>query len=103
MISFLSPLAAVVKSTGTFPLRVLHPMSGGGKDKATILLYGASQAALVERTCLPKQEMRVQSLSQADPLEEGMATDSSVLAWRIPGTEKPGGIQSMGSQGAGHN
>ena len=37
------------------------------------------------------------------PLEEGMATHSSVLAWRTPGTEEPGGLQSIGSQGVGHN
>ena len=39
-----------------------------------------------------------QSLNQGDPLEEGMAAHSSVLAWRIPWTEEPGGLQSMGSQ-----
>ena len=49
------------------------------------------------------QETRVQSLGQEDPLEKGMATHSSVLAWRIPRTEKPGGLQSMGSQRVGHN
>ena len=42
--------------------------------------------------------MQVQSLGWEDPLEEGMATNSSILAWRIPWTEKPGGLQSMGSQ-----
>ena len=42
--------------------------------------------------------MRVGSLSQEDPLEEGMATHSSILAWRIPLTEEPDGLQSMGSQ-----
>ena len=44
------------------------------------------------------QETRVQSLGQEDPLEEGMATQSNILAWRIPWTEKPGGLQSMESQ-----
>ena len=44
------------------------------------------------------QKMKIQSLGQEDPLEEGMATHSSVLAWRIPWTEEPGGLQSMGSQ-----
>ena len=44
------------------------------------------------------QEMRVPSLRQEDPLEEGMTTHSSILAWRIPWTEEPGGVQSMGSQ-----
>ena len=41
------------------------------------------------------QETQVGSLGQGDPLEEGMATHSSILAWRIPWTEKPGGLQSM--------
>ena len=44
------------------------------------------------------QEMRVQSLGWKDPLEKGMATRSSILAWRIPCTEEPGGLQFMGSQ-----
>ena len=43
------------------------------------------------------QETGVQSLVQKDPLEKGMATHSSILAWRIPWTEEPGGLQSMGS------
>ena len=45
-----------------------------------------------------KRETRVQSLSQEDPLEKEMATDSSILAWKIPWTEEPGRLQSMGSQ-----
>ena len=48
------------------------------------------------------QEMQVQSLGQEDPLEEGMATHSSILAWRIPWTEEPGGLQSMGQQRVRH-
>ena len=44
------------------------------------------------------QETRVPSLGQEDPLEKEMATPSSTLAWRIPWTEEPGGLQSMGSQ-----
>ena len=42
------------------------------------------------------QETAVQSLGQEDPLEKGMATHSSILSWRIPWTEEPGGLQSMG-------
>jgi len=45
---------------------------------------------------------RDQSLGQEDPLEEGMATHSSILAWRIPWTEESGGLQSLGSQRVGH-
>ena len=44
------------------------------------------------------QETRVQSLDWEDPLQKGMATHSKILAWRIPRTEEPGGLQSMGSQ-----
>ena len=49
------------------------------------------------------QETRVRSPGQEDPLEEGMATHSSILAWRIPWTEEPGGLESMGPQRDGHN
>ena len=49
------------------------------------------------------QETQVQSLGQEDPLEEGMATYCSILIWRIPWTEEPGGLQSMGLQRVGHN
>ena len=44
------------------------------------------------------QETHVRSLGWEDPLEEGLATHSSILAWRIPWTEEPGSLQSMGSQ-----
>ena len=50
-----------------------------------------------------RQERLVRSLGQEDPLEEGMATHSSILAWRIPWPEKTDGLQSMGSQRAGHD
>ena len=46
---------------------------------------------------------RVRSLGQEDPLEEGMATHSSIPAWRIPWTEEPGGLQSTGLQRFGHD
>ena len=48
------------------------------------------------------QETWVLSLGQEDPLEKGMATHSSILAWRIPWTEEPGVLQSMGLQRVGH-
>ena len=50
-----------------------------------------------------RQETRVESLGQEEPLEKGMATHSSILAWRIPWTEEPGGLQSMESQRVGHD
>ena len=49
------------------------------------------------------QETQVRSLGQEDPLEKEMATHSSILAWRIPWTEEPGGLQSMRLQRVGHN
>ena len=49
------------------------------------------------------QEMWVLSLGLEDPLEEEMATHSSILAWRIPWTGEPGGLPSMGSHRVGHN
>ena len=49
------------------------------------------------------QETWVQSLGQEDPLEKGMATHSSILAWRIPWTKEPGGLQFMGSKRVGHD
>ena len=52
---------------------------------------------------LEMQVMQVQSLGQEDPLEEEMATHSSILAWKIPWTEKPDGLQSMESQKVGQD
>ena len=49
-----------------------------------------------------KQEMQVRFLGWEDPLQKRTATHSSILAWEIPWTEDPGGLQSMGSQRVGH-
>ena len=49
------------------------------------------------------QEMLLRSLGWTDPLEKGMVTCSSILAWEIPRTEEPGGLQSMGSQRVRHH
>ena len=49
------------------------------------------------------KETRVLSLVWEDPMEKGMATHSNILAWRIPWTEEPGGLQAMGSQGIRHD
>ena len=54
--------------------------------------------------CLPTmRKTQVQSLGRADPLEKEMATHSSILAWKIPWTEDPGSLQSMGFQRVRHN
>ena len=58
----------------------------------------ASLVAQLVKNLPAVQETWVQSLGQEDPLEEKMATHSSILAWRIPWIEGPGGLQSMGSQ-----
>ena len=49
------------------------------------------------------RETQVQSLHWEDPLKKGMAIHSSILSWKIPWTEEPGGLQSLGSQRVGHN
>ena len=59
---------------------------------------GASLVTQTVQNLLALQEMWVQSLDQEDPPEKEMVTHSSTLAWRIPWTEEPGGLQSMGSQ-----
>ena len=51
----------------------------------------------------PMRETQVLSLSQEDPLEKEMVIHSSIIAWKIPWTEEPGRLQSMGSQRVGHN
>ena len=56
---------------------------------------GASQVAQIVKNLPAMQETQVQSLRQEDPLEKGMATHPSILAWRIPWTEDPDGLQSI--------
>ena len=64
---------------------------------------GASLVAQMVKNMPAMQETQVQSLGGEDPLEKGMATHSSILAWRIPRTEEPGGLQSIGSQRVRHD
>ena len=66
------------------------------------LLLGASLVAQRLKRLPGMQETRVQSLGQEHPLEKEMATHSSTLAWRIPGTGEPCGLPSMGSHRVGH-
>ena len=66
------------------------------------LLWGFPGGSVV-RICLPMQETQVRSLGQEDPLEEEMATHSSIFAWRIPWTEEPGGLPSIKLQRAGYD
>ena len=60
--------------------------------------YWASLVAQMVKNLPAMQETWVQFLGKGDPIEKGMTTHSNILAWRIPGTEEPGGLQSMGSQ-----
>ena len=58
-------------------------------------MYWASLLAQMVKNLPAMQETGVRSLGREDPLEKGMATHSSILAWRIPWTEEPGGLQSI--------
>ena len=64
---------------------------------------GPSLVAQTVKNLPVVQEIQVPSLGQEDPLEKGMDIHSSTLAWKIPWTEGPGQLQSMGSQRVGHN
>ena len=70
--------------------------------RETEMFQGFSNGSVVKN--LPvKQEPRVWLLGREEPLEEGMVTHSSILAWRIPGKEHPGGLQSIGLPRVGHD
>ena len=69
----------------------------------SFVTIGASLVAQMVKNLPAVQETQVQSLGQEDPLEKGMATYSSVLAWKIPWTQEPGGLQYMGLQRVGHD
>ena len=69
-----------------------------------LLLFNRDSLVAQRLKHLPAmQETWVQSLGQEDLLEKEMATHSSIVAWRIPWTQEPGGLQSMGSQRVGHD
>ena len=71
--------------------------------ETTIQLHGASLVAQTVKRLPAMRETQVQSLGQEDPMEKEMATHSSTLAWKIPWAEKPGKLQSMGSQRVRHD
>ena len=66
------------------------------------MFLGASLVAQMVKNLPAVQETKFRSLGGDDPLEKGMATHSSILAWVIPWTEEPGGLQSIGSQRIRH-
>ena len=65
-------------------------------DFRATLFPGASPVTQMVKNLLARQETWVRSLGKEDPLEKEMATDSGILAWRIPWTEQPGGLKSIG-------
>ena len=67
------------------------------------LLFDASLVAQMVKNLPAMQETQIQSLGREDPLEKAMAIHSSILAWRIPWTERPSRLQSTGSQRVGHD
>ena len=82
------------------------------QDKDQVIVWRIRNRASPEESALVAQlvknppamkETWVRSLGWEDPLEEGMSTHSLIFAWRIPWTEEPGGLQSMGSQRVKHN
>ena len=87
-------------SIGLGSVSILNPFLLPGIS--TVKTQWASLLAQWSRICLPSREV-VQSLGQEDPLELEMATHSSILAWEIPRTEEPGGLQSMRSHRVRHD
>ena len=83
--------------------RAGHDRSNLAAAAAGTNIAGASVVAQSVKNLLAVQETWVRSLGWEDPLEKKMATHSSIIAWKISWTEKPGELQSMGSQTVGHN
>ena len=78
------------------------PSTAGLSEIAACPLFPTVNGSVAKN--LPAvQETRIQSLGWEDPLEKEMATHCSILAWRIPGTEEPVGLPSMGSHRVGHD
>ena len=73
------------------------------KISVVLLLIVASQVAQTVKNLPTMQETQVQSLGKEDPLEKNLAPHSSIFAWRIPWTDKPGRLQSMGPHRVGHD
>ena len=90
------------QGTSTLKRQTCRTQQANSIQWSRVFIRGSPVAQMVNNPPAMK-ETRVRSLGQEDPLEKGMATRSSILAWRIPWTEEPGGLQSMGSQRVGHN
>ena len=89
---------------GILQARILEWVASSREEGIQLITVRASLGAQMVKDPPTMQETWARSLGREDPLEEGMATlHSSILAWRIPWTEEPGGLQSMGSQRVGHD
>ena len=73
------------------------------EDGSSFCFNGASLVTQMVKSLPAMRETQVQSLGREDPLKKEMATCCSILAWEIPWTEEPGGLQSMGLQRVGHD
>ena len=106
-----SSKVSILLCSAFFIGQISHPYMTTGKtialtrrtffDKVMSLLFNMLSRLVI--TFLPRSKTWVQSLGREDLLVKGMTTHSSILAWRIPGTKEPCGLQSMGSQKVGHN
>ena len=96
----LPAISGDVRDAGSIPGWGRSPGEGIGH---TLPYSGASLVAQMVKNLLSLGETWVQSLGWEDPLEKGMVTHTSILAWRIPWTEEPGWPQAMGLQRVGHN
>ena len=81
----------------------LSVLTRGSHSLLTIYICVASLVAQTVKNPPAVWETWVRSLGRRDPLEKGMAPHSSIVAWRIPWTGEPGGLQSIGSQRVGHD
>ena len=94
---------AVLPCLTGYPWTTLNAYKDWDHYEPSVYYYGLSQVAQRVRNPPATQETRVPPPGWEDPLEEGMATHSSILAWEILWTEEPGGLQSMGSQTVRHS
>ena len=94
----LSPKWVRVNETGQWHLYPRFNGKGGNKQLPNHLGFVTAHLAQLVKKLSTLQEAQVQSLGGEDPLEKEMTTHSGVLAWEIPWTKEPGGLQSMGSQ-----
>ena len=83
--------------------KIIETLSVHGHILYDLFVTWASLVAWMVKRLPTMWETRVRSLGWEDPLEKEMATHSSIHAWKIPWTEEPGGLQSMGSQRVGHD